>query len=33
MKYICPGCNEKFEISKADLIICPYCDISIIKEN
>lgn len=33
MKYICPGCNEKFEISKADLITCPYCDTHIIKES
>ncbi|WP_434799233.1 DUF1232 domain-containing protein [Terrisporobacter vanillatitrophus] len=33
MKYICPGCNEEFEISKASLIMCPYCDIPIIKES
>ena len=33
MKYICPGCNEKFEISKDSFIICPYCDIPIIKES
>lgn len=32
MKYICPGCKEEFEISKASLIMCPYCDIPIIKE-
>lgn len=33
MKYICPACNEKFEISKDSFIICPYCDIPIIKES
>lgn len=33
MKYICPGCNEEFEINKESLIICPYCDIPIIKES
>ena len=33
MKYICPGCNEEFEINKVSLTICPYCDIPIIKES
>lgn len=33
MKYICPGCKEEFEINKASLIMCPYCDLPIIKES
>ena len=33
MKYICPGCKEEFEINKASLIMCPYCDVPIIKES
>lgn len=33
MKYICPGCKEEFEINKSSLILCPYCDIPIIKES
>lgn len=33
MKYICPGCKEKFEINKSNYITCPFCNNTIIKES